>query len=284
VGFSGVRSAFWWHATYLSNAFYFHRHGTFDGPAGVFWTLSVEEQFYLLWPLAILLVPRRGMIPFVGAIAVLGTVCRDVAMFRNPTWNMLTPACSNFLAMGALIAVVDHPTYGSPTAARRLRWVFGVAIAALLSAEVALVARHGLAYWGKAPAIRDLNQNAMSMVYALLFARTPRGFPRPIAVVLRLPPLTYLGRISYGLYVYHLFVEEALHRLAASRWVHHAWPTTPAANFALCFSATVTVATISWFALERPANNLKRYFPYARTPRPAKAVIDPVSAGPALPV
>jgi peptidoglycan/LPS O-acetylase OafA/YrhL len=267
LAFPGVRHAIWWHVTYLSNAYFaYRRHSLYDGPALVFWSLSVEEQFYLLWPLAILLLPRPTMIPFVAAVAVGGSIWRALAIWRDPVvgW-ILTPACANFLALGALVAIADHPVFGSPATARRVRLAFAVAIAGLLGAIGCLVARHGLSDLAHGRLVRILNQIIFSMVFAGVIARTARGLPGWISSALRFPPLTFLGRISYGLYVYHLFVAVAIQRLANHAHLGRAL----AGNAGVRFLATVAVATASWYLMERPVNDLKRFFPYARPVEPA---------------
>jgi peptidoglycan/LPS O-acetylase OafA/YrhL len=53
-----VRESFFWHVAYLSN-FLFSFLGRFEGPLSHFWSLAVEEQFYLLWPWLIVFAPRR---------------------------------------------------------------------------------------------------------------------------------------------------------------------------------------------------------------------------------
>ena len=271
LAFPGLRTAFAWHAAYLSNVYYFLRHGAFDGPASVFWTLAVEEQFYLIWPLVILLVPRRGLLPTIATIAVLGTATRVAAIFRDPSLEILTPACANFLAMGALVATADDPTFGSFRSGRNLRRVFAFVTIALVTAGVSLAVLAGPSYLTRAPAVRAIDQTIASMAYAVLFARAARGFPRWVAVPLRRPPLLYLGRISYGLYVYHLFVAATLERAGHSRWTAHlTQPLGPslaaslAGSFAVKFAVTVVIASASWFLFERPLNELKRYLPYAR--------------------
>ncbi len=140
--FEGLRSGFLWHVTYLSNFYYYHRE-KFDGPASLFWTLAVEEQFYLLWPLAILTLPKRLILPFVIAIALLGTGLRVDALLRDSWLRILTPYCMNFLAVGALLAVVESPFCGSPDKRRRLIRVFGILIAILAASSVVVVAKVG---------------------------------------------------------------------------------------------------------------------------------------------
>jgi len=53
-----VRDTFAWHATYLSNI-YFYLRGDWHGSVSHLWSLAVEEQFYLVWPLLILCAPER---------------------------------------------------------------------------------------------------------------------------------------------------------------------------------------------------------------------------------
>ena len=60
VNLPPVRQTIFWHLTYLSN-FYFLHHGGWHGPISIFWTLAVEEQFYLFWPAILLFVPNRAV-------------------------------------------------------------------------------------------------------------------------------------------------------------------------------------------------------------------------------
>src|SRR5690606_409004 len=72
------------------------------------WTLAVEEQFYLFWPLVVLLVPAKRLLPVVAAIAALGVVSRLAAPLFGLTHfqaSMLTPSHFDSLGLGALLAV-----------------------------------------------------------------------------------------------------------------------------------------------------------------------------------
>ena len=279
LNFHGLRAGAAWHAAYLSNVYYLHH--AWDGPASVFWTLSVEEQFYLLWPLAILLLPRRTLVPFIAAVAVAGTLVRVACILKFNAYEILTPAAANFLAVGALVATVDHPRYGSAAMARLTRLAFAAVAVGLLATDAALFARHGRHFMATAKAVHAVDQPLMSMAYAVLFAATVRGLPRAAAAVLRWPPVVYLGRISYGVYVWHLFVAAGFERATAISLTapdgHRRLPIA-----AVLFALTVAVATASWFGFERPINNLKRLFPYARPARPRAGVATSAAIAPAL--
>ena len=71
----------------------------------------------------------------------------------------------------------------------------------------------------------------------------------------------YLGRISYGLYVYHPFVGAGILALLfrAGRMMPGPWPL----RFAVYGLCTIVVATASWYLIERPIQGLKRHFKYA---------------------
>src|SRR5262249_12031366 len=58
---TGIRSTWMWHAGYVSNI-YFYLHGWL-GSLSHFWSLAVEEQFYIVWPLFILVIPSRWLAP-----------------------------------------------------------------------------------------------------------------------------------------------------------------------------------------------------------------------------
>jgi peptidoglycan/LPS O-acetylase OafA/YrhL len=94
-----------------------------------------------------------------------------------------------------------------------------------------------------------------------LIAGAARGFGGTVGRVFQLAPLTYLGKISYGLYVIHPFMARvvpwAYEQLGAG------YPTTSLVEFPVLAAATILVAAASWQLYERPLNDLKRYFSYA---------------------
>ncbi len=273
--FTGVREGIWWHVSYLSNFYYYFRQH-FDGPASLFWTLAVEEQFYLIWPLTVLFLPKRAIFPFTLSVAILGTVFRTNALLEDTGFKILLPACMNFLAIGALVAVVQDPICGSAPMRKRLLQSFGSLIVLLACCSVITMLKLGAHAAMGSRVIRAFDQPMISMIYACVFAWISTGSARWARPVLCLPPLVYLGRISYGLYLYHLFVTFGLkrgqHWLAAHIGEIHAFQLTE--TFAARFVVTVIVASASWFLFEKPINDLKAFFPYRSSPSERNSVVN----------
>ena len=78
--------------------------------------------------------------------------------------------------------------------------------------------------------------------------------------LLEAKPLLFCGKISYGLYIYHLFMPVILPKIFQR--LHIPYPEEIVLWFILQVAATIIVAACSWFLFERPINNLKRRFDY----------------------
>jgi len=102
-------------------------------------------------------------------------------------------------------------------------------------------------------------------VWALFFVwlidGAARGFGGVFGRMLQLHPLTYLGKISYGLYVFHPFIARMVPWAFARAGVPY--PTRRPVEFVVLSVATILAAAASWHFYERPLNDLKRYFSYA---------------------
>lgn len=95
---------------------------------------------------------------------------------------------------------------------------------------------------------------AISLVSAWLVIGAAEGFRGRFGKLLTWAPLTYLGAISYGIYIYHLPMQNYLHRTLLQM---------PRAIDALVSTAlTICLAALSWHFFESPINNLKRHFGY----------------------
>lgn len=104
-----VRETIIWHASYLSNFYFFFRQD-WQGEISHFWSLAVEEQFYLIWPAIILCVPDRYILRAVIILIAIGVLSQLLLpeIFPEAKLLMVLPN-SNFdaLGLGALIACVS---------------------------------------------------------------------------------------------------------------------------------------------------------------------------------
>ena len=234
------------------------------------WSLSVEEQFYLCWPLLMFLLPRRLILPFIILTIAAGPIWR--AYMYTPkllVHEWMTPGCLDLLGAGALLAFLSLPQFGW---GRWHAWyvdfcgIVGIPLffwfLATKSTVVSLGHGHfqnmGFEWAGGAT-------YAVTAVAAVWFIGTAsRGFRGPIGWLLTCPPLVYIGRISYGLYVIHMFVPHALTAVLPGHNFDekHTWPT-----FLVFTAVSIALASGSWFFFEAPINRMKRYFEYDRSAR-----------------
>jgi peptidoglycan/LPS O-acetylase OafA/YrhL len=100
-----------------------------------------------------------------------------------------------------------------------------------------------------------------ALCFCWLVSSAGAGFRGWVGRFLESKPLLYCGKITYGIYVYHLFMPILLAEIftmLGARYPGQGWM-----NFTLATLATLVVATVSWYLFEQPINNLKRYFAYS---------------------
>jgi peptidoglycan/LPS O-acetylase OafA/YrhL len=226
------------------------------------WTLAIEEQFYLLWPAAVLLVGRRRVVPL--ALALLATSV--AARYRGVHWWILLARADGF-ALGGLLAALKlaPPRIGMSRGLPRAGLLaLGTAALAYLVAAGAL---GGLPDHG-APPRPAATILAINLFCFALIGLVVAHSGHPALRLLRARRLAGLGTISYGLYLYHMIILRIrmdVMRQAGLR--SNAW--IDALTLAACFAAAV----LSWRFVERPILALKDRFPYreAGSPRPRPA-------------
>lgn len=220
------------------------------------WSLSIEEQFYLLWPLVLVLLlrlrlPRLHTALLVAALALLSMGVR-ASLFSSPEWVMRVytglDTRADGLLIGCALAVVmssgimrDHHAAG-----RGMRRITRITLpaATLFLAAVALMA-DGRAVITYAFLIPLVNLCVGLIILHLLLE--PDSLPNRL---LSWRPLAWVGRLSYGLYLWHFPIFIGL--LAADH--------TPEEVFLIGMPATFLAASLSYYLLERPVLRLKSRF------------------------
>jgi peptidoglycan/LPS O-acetylase OafA/YrhL len=211
------------------------------------WSICVQEQFYLFWPLLILFLPRKWMLPAIISVALAGIA------FRIGCVTFSVPVIARWvLPFGSLDSLAAGAALG--WCGRRLRVSRGgwyVAIVCLSMLTLAAVLRNSDPTQFKSVFVEPLEAGA----FVMLVARTASGFEGQIARFLTTPGLLFAGRISYGLYIYHILVAMVLNRWLPSQL--RFLITTPSVRLVLFGMGTLFVAALSWRFLEQPINRLR---------------------------
>jgi peptidoglycan/LPS O-acetylase OafA/YrhL len=256
ANFERTRELAVWLFTYTSNIF-LARHG-WAGHLGHFWSLAVEEQFYLVWPWLLLFLPRRRFVPFLVIVIVLAPLYRLYLFQRyglgNETQGIFTLAVLDGLGIGALVAVVAR----SVAEATLRRWLSYVALPVALSVYVGMLALQH--YAASAGLEFVLGGTAAATVFGWLVFGAARGFSGALGRLLRLRPVVYVGKISYGVYIFHNLVIGALIVIAPRIGVDYR--PRGILNLVGVTAVTISIAACSWHFFERPINGLKRRFAY----------------------
>mgnify|MGYP001615011620 FL=1 len=229
------------------------------------WSLAVEEQFYLVWPLAMWGLGDRSRIWLCAILIASAPLARAVLASMDPAIGQwpgyeLTVARWDALAVGALVALAARR---DPWSALLRRMAPTVLLGSLAVLAAIVTVRHGFPAVG--PGLTILHQSLAAVIFGALvaWAALPglRGSsPRSL---LAGPFLRGVGKYSYGIYVVHLPVIVTLREpwLAVAGDFQRAHPTAGVVArvlLASCVSATLAVALWHW--LEAPAMRWKRYF------------------------
>lgn len=249
-----------WCALYVSNFYFPFQH--IDSALRHTWSLAVEEHFYLVWPMVVYLLRNRGsrlvlilgFIPLAIASAVLAIRGMEIEPVRQwivgmkeagtiDRWDPRELIYQGTLFRASSLAIGSLFAYAEALIRRRPKTLLLVSIVALVLAELLLiptVRRVGLEWF---PLARLLFNNVISGS-AVLIAITLDVLGRFPVQLLSNAPMRFVGRISYGLYLYHYPI---FHYLKVEQG-------TPDLELRLlgALALTFAMATVSYRLIERP--------------------------------
>jgi peptidoglycan/LPS O-acetylase OafA/YrhL len=256
-----------WHSVF-DNRNYFDLF-TAPSPLEHTWSLAIEEQFYLVWPLVVTVVLARWRtVRAVFAVALGGAVMSVAAMAvlyepgRDPSRVYFgTDTRGSSILLGAGLAAV-HRMWGHTSRRRGRAFLELAAVAAAV-----FLAATWSSVNGQDPWLYRGGLAACGVAVATIIAAAAHPIRGPISRALSIRPLRWLGAVSYGLYLWHWPVYVTL---TPARTGLADWPLT-----ALRIGVSVALAAVSFYVLEMPIRRgaLRGWGPRVLTPVAAVAVI-----------
>lgn len=228
--------------------------------AGPLWSISVEEQFYLVWPLVLSALGIRQLKRLCFLLIILANVIRVVMEKKGAGW--VTFWCSTFtwvdtIAAGALLAIWLH--HGAPRFAAWQRVALGFA---------------GLFIWIAGGRYQSIFVYPDIAHYPLILAGSILMLLSVLGSTLTSRVLIFLGRISYGLYVFHLAMLTLVWFVFGKFTL-----TSAAAGLVL----TILAAALSYYLLEQPFLRLKKRFTRVQSQPITPQDLDPIASEPVSP-
>ena len=258
-GYADVREHWAWFLGQTSN-FLFASTGKWSPGASQFWTLAIEQQFYLAWPVVIFGVPRRHLLWVLVVLSLVSPAFRLLeslgvieawAMSGKPTWK-----CLDYLAVGAICAVLQRQ--GVDLLAKK--WGYAYQICAVI---------YVMLWWqwfieSEVPYVQWIQQSCLAVACAGMVMFAGRGFGGVWGRLLDDSRLQRVGVLSYGLYLYHNLSALLMGHVTWFFWEPEwAMPLFPL-RIVVLGCVTFWLAKWSWEYVESPVYKLKGRFSYKR--------------------
>jgi peptidoglycan/LPS O-acetylase OafA/YrhL len=216
------------------------------------WSVSVEEQFYLLWPPIVARFSRTQIAHAAFWMIVLANIVRFSGTMRHSgAQNLWGNSVAHFdsIAAGILLAVFLKGQAPRISQANRFILV-GIAVCCFVLAG----------RFAAPDSVTPLHWYATLFAYPAIVASCAVVVAAVIGIGFRSTSLSYLGKISYGLYVYHVLCLTLVSKIPFLKHVF--------LREFVALGLTVVVSSISYAFLERPFLTLKRRFTHIQS-RPA---------------
>ena len=231
------------------------------GILGHLWSLSIEEQFYFFWPITLAFLLSRKLsvnrvLIVIGFAVVLVNLDRIYLYHGIESFNRIYNGLdtrADALLVGCALGLSSYGIFS-----RRVFAVLGLLGAALVG--YVLFRAYPVPASIQVPFGLTIGGTLFALGVAFALGAILSNRESIFAKVLRLPPLVWIGRLSYGLYLWHFPVFTFV-----AGWFPALEPVRLAALEIIC---TFVCATLSYYLVERPCLNAKKRFSVIKTPVP----------------
>jgi peptidoglycan/LPS O-acetylase OafA/YrhL len=270
---AGDQAYYWLH---LSNVAIARAHQFRHPVLDVSWSLAIEEQFYLLWPLVVLACARRTLLRVTAGLIAAALLLRVGLVLAHQdayATYVLTPCRLDALAVGALLSLLARAPGGLAPWRRAAAWAAPLAgLVALAAVRFELPERGGVVLPGTGWPLATFGFTAIAVGSGALLVLALTAPPASLlARALSTRPLRLFGEVSFGIYLFHLPVRAVIRdRVFGPGWSAARWkfPVLAGAEVggqlvfdALAAGAALGLAWLSYRLFEARFLALKRRFP-----------------------
>lgn len=211
-----------------------------------FWSLAIEEQFYLFWPLVILITPNKRLFQIIMLIILGSNIIRVIMVNNDYEVFYFTLTRMDELALGSLIAAFEFKNIDF-LRRKRVYLVGSILFLSLMVSLKLLFPEYGTKW------IQIVKYPLMSLFSFMFILYVMSVSERSILKrFMNTKILRHLGKISYGLYVYHPISFMLIDRLYDGQ--------SFIANFVLSFGMAITISHFSYILFENQFLKLKSRF------------------------
>lgn len=243
LNFEAVRNEIWWHGLYLSNVLY-AVNGEFSNGLSHLWSLSVEEQFYILWPITLLVLPKKWIKGFMITSICIGIISYLLLTQNISNGGLLVIGRIDAFAWGGLLAFYYH--------SGQLSWIYNVNNIAWFVLAL-FIGLHFLPL-GYLQPLRD---NIFYVLCFFIISNLIGNRKGIMGHILEFPPIIYIGKISYGIYLYHNIMQWLIPYFTGELNIPFPSQEQEYLRFFIYLAITFAVSSLSWFVIEKPLLRLK---------------------------
>ena len=248
-GYTLIQDHLVYFLAYSSNILFFKRNGL-GGTVSHLWSLSVEEQYYLLWPILVLTVNRRFTWLLILAFILIG-LSYQIIFVRDGSFSGLLPfAAFDAFGWGALLAFVQRyhedkmPTFSKALNFLSLIILIWLIFTQIFSLELVIPVKAVISIFSLFILFHLVasGKNSISFYYQKFFTNDQ---------------LVFCGKISYGIYLYHTMIPGFSDNYYYKVFGRSSFLSHDFFFFIFNIIILLIVSSLSWFLIEKPFNSLK---------------------------